>query len=242
MSPIGLALTISASLGWAALDALRKALTAALTPTALTALLAAGQLPFFLAWWVLSSAPLPGPGYWAPGAIDLALNLASNVLFAWALMRSPLSLTIPMLSLTPVFAALGGSLFLAEQPDPVQSLGIVLVVAGAVGLQGGPRQLVGALQREPGVAAMGLVALAWAGVAVADKACLAHAAVPVHASVQLTGIALGLAAVLALRGRLAELGAVHEVRVSFLAALVIAACAAALPLLAFGLLGVRRRR
>ncbi len=233
MTALGLALTLSASVCWAALDALRKGLTAGLTPTALAAVLALGQLPFFLGWWWWSGAPGPQAGYWRPGSLDLVLNLGSNVLFAWALLRSPLSLTIPMLSLTPVFAALGGSLVLAEQPAPSQGLGIALVVGGAVALQGGPGQLLGALRREPGVVAMGAVALAWAGVAVADKACLAHAAVPVHASVQLAGVALGLGAVLALRGRLRELAGVRQLPGLTVAALVAAACATGLQLLAF---------
>ncbi len=233
MSPVGLALTLAASLCWASLDALRKALTAAFTPTALAAVLAAGQLPVFLAWWVWSGAAPPGPGYWLPGSADLVLNLGSNVLFAWALLRSPLSLTVPMLSLTPVFAALGGSLVLAEHPVPRQGLGIALVVGGAVALQGGPGRLAGALRQEPGVAAMAVVALAWAGVAVADKACLAHAAVPVHASVQLAGVAVGLTGVLALRGRLGELAGAHRAPGTLATALVTAAAALGLQLLAF---------
>ncbi|MGH9361130.1 MAG: EamA family transporter, partial [Thermoanaerobaculia bacterium] len=47
-----------------------------------------------------------------------------------------LSLAVPLLSLTPVFATLFAIPLLGEQPSPSDFLGILLVVAGAVFLGG----------------------------------------------------------------------------------------------------------
>jgi drug/metabolite transporter (DMT)-like permease len=196
-----------ASLGWAALDALRKALTAHVRPVPLAALLAAGQLPLFATWVFLSGETRVAAGYVLPGAATIALNVAANLLFLHAVHVSPLSATIPFRSFTPVFATAFSAVVLGERPDPSDLAGIVLVVLGGlfVNLRWDGAARSAALLREPGSLMMTGVALLWSLTSVLDKRALAFAGVPTHAAIQCGGVALVLLLVLAARGRLADL-------------------------------------
>jgi drug/metabolite transporter (DMT)-like permease len=198
---------VVSSLGWAALDALRKALTAHVRPVPLAALLAAGQLPLFATWALCSGETRVATGYFLPGAATIALNVVANLLFLHAVRVSPLSATIPFLSFTPVFSTAFSAAVLGERPDPRDLAGIVLVVFGGLFVNlrwdGGTRTA--AFLREPGSLMMTGVALLWSLTSVLDKRALGFAGVPTHAAIQCSGVALVLVLVLAGRGRLADL-------------------------------------
>lgn len=220
-----LAVVVGSSLAWAALDALRKALALRLPAPALAALLALGQLPAFLLWsavagdWRLESA------YALTGAATVVLNAVAALLFFAALRASPLSVTIPFLALTPVFATGFSALVLGERPEAREAAGIALVVLGALlvnlrgGEEGGPWRLV----HERGSLLMVGVALVWSLTAALDKRALSFAAVPVHAAVQCAGVGLLLLAVTASRHGLRCLRAAREVERTLAVALLVSA-------------------
>jgi drug/metabolite transporter (DMT)-like permease len=215
---------------WGGLDALRKRLAADVPAAALAALLALGQAPLFLAWVLASGGLSLEAGYTRPAAASAGVNLLASWMFMRALRLSPLSLTVPMLSFTPVFAAGWAAALLGEWPAPLQGAGIAGVVTGAALLlpRGGAR----ALTAEPGVALMLGVALLWSGGVTFDKAAMAHAAPATHGLVQSLAVGLGLAAALALRGRAGELARVRRVGVLYLAACAASAAAVGLQLVA----------
>jgi drug/metabolite transporter (DMT)-like permease len=68
---------------------------------------------------------------WTTVLILIPLELIALVLYVRAIKLSPLSITIPFLSLTPVFLILTGWLMLGEQVDMAGMVGIGLVVSGA---------------------------------------------------------------------------------------------------------------
>jgi drug/metabolite transporter (DMT)-like permease len=179
----------------------------------------------FLAWALLSSQTQISPGYVLPGVATVVLNVIANVLFLQAVRVSPLSLTIPFLSLTPVFSTLLAGLALGEQPDRTEAAGILLVVLGAflVNLRRDRPSPLMALRREPGSLIMAGVALVWSLTAVLDKRALAFAAVPMHAAIQSAGVAALLVLLLAARRRLPELVHVRLVPRTYALALVAAA-------------------
>ncbi|PRP90098.1 4-amino-4-deoxy-L-arabinose-phosphoundecaprenol flippase subunit ArnE [Enhygromyxa salina] len=221
MVPIGgLALAVVCAFAWAGLDVVRKQLSAALAPMPLIVLLNLGLLPVFGAWWVIAGGTITdASAYAVPGGLALALQLVANLLFLAAVRASPLSLTVPFLALTPVFATLVGALTLGERPGPLQLLGVALVVVGALILgsredpgrdlgSGSGQQRVRLLRvfvTEPGAPMMAGVALCWGVTMTLDKQALAYAAVPVHALVQLFGLLVAALAYLAVRGQLREL-------------------------------------
>jgi drug/metabolite transporter (DMT)-like permease len=64
-------------------------------------------------------------------SILLPLDIIAMLLYVRAISISPLSLTLPFLSLTPVFAIGTSYIILGEKPDRTGFVGIVLVVIGA---------------------------------------------------------------------------------------------------------------
>ncbi len=216
MSLFALLLTIGCALAWATFDAQRKGLVRHLTPVAVTAALAISQLPLFTAWALYDGRFVIGPGYWLPGAGVLVANVMASVLFFEAVRRSPLSATVPLLSLTPVFSAVFAAIWLGELLTSAQWAGIAMVVCGAFILNartaelGRPLALLKALGREPGSPLMVGVAALWSATAVADKVSMQHTSVAMHAAVQVAALAAVLLVWMARRGTLPELGAVRR--------------------------------
>lgn len=75
---------------------------------------------------------LPSPDliFWIATAFFLPLNVLAVVLIIKAIRLSPLSLTMPFMSFTPVFLLFTSYLLLGEKPSPVGLFGILFIVAG----------------------------------------------------------------------------------------------------------------
>jgi drug/metabolite transporter (DMT)-like permease len=234
------AFAVASSLCWAGLDATRKLLASRVSAVALVIVLSLGQLPFHALWWASDPGGIELVPYAAPGALEIVLNVVANLLFVRAVEVSPLSLTIPFLSFTPVFATVIAVPVLHETPSLVQGLGIGAVVLGALLLSSGRAvdlglrrsDVLGALARERGALYMIVVALAWATTITLDKTALAHAALPVHAAIQNGGVGLILLLYLLGRRRGRELAALTHAPVPFAATVAFAAGGFAFQLLA----------
>jgi drug/metabolite transporter (DMT)-like permease len=231
-----LLLVIGSSLAWSGFDACRKVLADRVRPAPLAFLLAAGAVPLFALWTAVDGLPAVQPGYLPPAVASVALNIAANLLFFSALRNSQLSVTIPLLSLTPVFTALLAIPMLGEIPTGRQWLGILLVVAGAFVLNL-PEGSLSPAARGPvsaprGAGLMVLVALFWSLTGPFDKMATTKASGPFHATVLCTGVAVGIAAVLAGQSRLRELADVRSAGWIFGLAVLISIAALGLQLLA----------
>lgn len=216
----------------------RKFLVGRIRPVPLALLLTAASAPLFALWTLIDGPPKLQPGYAAPAILSVVLNIFANLMFFAALRISPLSVTIPLLSFTPVFTAFLGIPLLGEVPSAIQSLGILLVVAGAFGLnlrsdQGmSPRSLLRSWVRERGAALMLTVSLLWSLAVPLDKMATARASAPFHATVLCAGVAAGVLVVVVYQRRLGELANLRHVRGVFVLALVTAIVALGLQLLA----------
>jgi len=198
----GLLLALGSSAGWSALDAIRKRLAADLSPPAILLGLAALQIPVHAALLAVRGLPEVDPvfGLWV--ALGAAVGLAANLLLIRAVTLSPLSLTIPFLSFTPVATVATGWLLLGQTPGASGAGGVVCVVAGALLLAGGPggslRRPLEGLLREPGSRLALLVALCFAAGNAIDRRAVLHASEPAYAlalSVALTSALVPLRAV-----------------------------------------------
>lgn len=238
LSPTALVIALSAAVGFGLLDAVRKRLTTLVAPMPLAALLALGQVPLFLGWSLVATSREFGPGYVPVLAGSVACGVIGNVLFLRALQLSPFSVVLPLLSFSPVFAALLSFILLGEQPSARQVAGILGVVAGAVLLNlsssapGEPEPLWRRLLRERGSVFMLGAALAWTAGSIFDKQALAVAPLPVHGLLQAGGVALTLGGVLGVRGELGSLGSVRRGWWIYVAALAVAAITQALQFMA----------
>lgn len=215
----------AAALGWSLFDLTRRFLVGRMSTWALVVWVTVGALPLILAWGLAAGDWRLGSGYLAPGLASVALNVVANFAYFRSLQLSPLSVTLPLLSLTPVFSAVLGGFVLGERIGARAWLGIALVVVGAALLStvrsaGSPA----GFRIESGSLLMGLVALCWSVTLLLDKMAVLRASAPVHALVLNAGVAAGGLLALAGTGRLGELAAI---RGSWLRLLATVACGAA---------------
>ncbi|MBM9537904.1 EamA family transporter [Desulfobulbus alkaliphilus] len=77
---------------------------------------------------------IPPLMFWVWVGSALPLEILAMILYMTAIRDSPLSLTLPYLAFTPVFVVLTALLLLGEQVSLQGFFGILLVVAGAYGL------------------------------------------------------------------------------------------------------------
>lgn len=194
---------VLSGLAFAGLDLVRKLLAGRLDALVLVFFMSLGAVPLVLVLLALDEAPAPSAGYIAPGLGALVLNFLGSLGFIHAVKLSPLSRTIPLLSLTPAFTALTAIPLLGEYPGPYQTLGIVLVVLGAMTLtsEGDILRPLRGLLEEKGAVLMAGVAFLWSLSGPLDKRAIEHASVYFHATVMTAGVAAGALLVLFLQRR-----------------------------------------
>lgn len=186
---------------WALFDLSRKKLADQLNPVFIVILLMALQTPIFLTMSFWDQWSHPTLEYFAFAFVGILLNCFANVMFLASVRLAPLSLAIPVLSLTPVFSAMGAYLFLREPLSLQQIFGIAMVVSAMMYLgkiafesdgEAGPIQVHLKSDVGRGLMMMLGVSLIWAITPVLDKICLMSAPASQHAFVQCAGIAFFL--------------------------------------------------
>lgn len=226
-------LLVGTGLSWAAYDATRKGLAEGTNPAALVAVLCAMQAPFFGAWLAWDGGVAMHEGYAVPAATSVVLNIVANVLFIRSVSIAPLSVSVPLLSLTPVFSAGIAWVLVGEAPTAIQAVGIGIVVAAAIGLNARTAQGVDRRRALRGASLMALVALLWSVTSVVDKMATEASSAAFHGLVQVAGIASGLGLWLAIRRELGTLRATFRRPVLLVGAALAAVSALGLQLLAF---------
>ncbi|HEV2855782.1 MAG TPA: DMT family transporter [Thermoanaerobaculia bacterium] len=229
---VPLLLVVACSLGWAGFDLLRKLLVGKVQPVALVFLLTVGSAPLFAAWAVVDGAFRPGPGYWLPALGSVALNIVANLLFLQGMRIAPLSVTVPLLSLTPAFATLLAIPLLGERPSIRGSAGILMVIAGAIWLHWQPRDASSGPGTLKGGLMVAMTALFWSMTIPLDKMAVERAPAPFHGVVLTAGVAAGVLGVLLAQGRLEDVGQARAVPGLLVLALVVSSAALGLQLLA----------
>ncbi|HEX4963458.1 MAG TPA: DMT family transporter [Thermoanaerobaculia bacterium] len=245
-----LALVVASSLGWSGFDLLRKLLVRKVAPVALLLLLTLGSAPLFALWLAADGAAAPAPGYLAPALGSVLLNVAANLLFLQGMRVAPISVVVPLLSLTPVFTTLTAIPLLGERPSAAGVAGILLVIAGAIWLNWPRRQAAPTDRTNPtdpaaealaagerrhalgGAAMVATTALLWSLTPPLDKLAVERAGAPLHGMVLNGGVAAAVFLVLAFQGGLGELGGVRRVPGLLVLALVVSSSALGLQLLA----------
>jgi drug/metabolite transporter (DMT)-like permease len=135
--------------------------------------------PFLIGLLTFVTIPPLDLTFWSTILILLPLELTALVLYIRAIKVSPLSLTIPFLSLTPVFIMLTGWLMLGERVDMTGAAGIGLIVIGAYLLHShilheGWNAPFLAIQREKGSRLMILVAFLYSITSNLGKVAILH--------------------------------------------------------------------
>ncbi len=107
-------------------------------------------------------------------ALNASLNALAFYLYLKAISLSPLSVTVPVLSFSPVFLLFTSRIMLGQEVPPLGAAGVLLVALGSYVLnlgeaKGGLFRPVLALLREPGPKYMLTVALLWSVTANLDR-------------------------------------------------------------------------
>lgn len=224
MSLVPLLLVLAASVASSGFDLFRKVLVRHLAPVPMVVLLALASVPLFGAAVLFGDPVTVQAAYWLPALGSVALNVVANLTFLQAVRISPLSVTVPLLSLTPVFTALLGFALLGERPAPLDLVGIVLVVVGAfwlnLGMTAEGQSSARAFVSQPGAWLMAGTALLLSLTIPLDKLAVGRASPPFHGLVLTAGIALGSLIVLAVQNRWGELAGLRSGWRPFVLALV----------------------
>lgn len=124
------ALALISALTFASADALLKRYFSHLTPLMMAGVRFLWVAPFAAAGLLFFWPAELQHGFWATVALLVPLEVAATLLYMYALKVSPLSLTLPFQSFTPVFLILTGLIILGELPTAAGAAGILLVFAG----------------------------------------------------------------------------------------------------------------
>lgn len=126
----------------------------------------AASVPFLLLCLPFVTVPALSAEFWVVTGVLIPLDIFALVLYTKAIRISPLNVTLPFLSLTPIVMILTGYLFLGETLKPAQVIGIVLIAAGAYlinihAIRHGVLQPILSISKEKGSVLMILVALVY---------------------------------------------------------------------------------
>ncbi|NQE34337.1 EamA family transporter [Microcoleus asticus] len=129
---------------------------------------------FLIPWVLYTGIPPLNSQFWLALLIGGSINAVTALLYIKALKLSDLSLTVPLLALTPLFMLVTSPLIVGEYPKFLDYIGILLIVAGSYLLNikeksKGYLAPFKALLDEPGPKLMLIVAFLWSIASNFDK-------------------------------------------------------------------------
>ena len=172
-------LAIATALSVATGDALTKKFFGRFSPYDMAIASSIYSLPFLVVYIFFIPIPQLDTVFWWIASVMIPLDTFAFYLYMKAIKLSPLSLSIPFLSFTPVFMILTGFIVLGEVPNIWGIMGIGFVVAGSYLLnvtqvKYGYFAPFRAILREPGSILMLVVAFIYSFLAVLGKKAIQH--------------------------------------------------------------------
>ncbi len=129
---------------------------------------------FLIPWVIYTGIPTLNTQFWISLLIGGSINAVATLLYIKAIKSSDLSLTVPLVALTPLFMLLTSPLIVGEYPKFFDYIGIFLIVIGSYLLNikeksQGYLAPFKALLNEPGPKLMLIVAFLWSITSNFDK-------------------------------------------------------------------------
>ncbi len=175
---------------WALFDLTRKLTLIHITPKLLLILFSSIQIIIFSFWCVKESFFLSLYPYSIPGITLVLLGVISALMFLKSIRESDLSLTIPLLSFSPLFSSIFSFIFLNEKLNNIQYAGIFSVIFGTLILYSEKFEIacflksISNIKNSLSAKLMIIVSLCWSLTPVLDKICLTHSSINIHGLVQ----------------------------------------------------------
>ena len=183
---------------WSLFDVSRKLTLEKISSISLLIIFSITQILIFFIWVILDGFRINIISYLIPGVCLIIISIISALLFLESIKKSELSLTIPLLSFTPLFSALLSSLMLKENLVITQYFGIVFIVFGATILYSKKISLTGvfdsifSILNNKSAKYMLCVSFLWSLTPIIDKICFKFSSMNFHGLIQAIGIFLVL--------------------------------------------------
>lgn len=164
------------------------------------------SLPLLAAALFFVPVPEIGEQFWLALIAGSLLNTLANILYMNAIKLSDLSLTVPLVTFTPLFMLLTSPIIVGEFPSLWGIVGIVLIVGGSYSLNLKARSQgflapFRALLREKGARLMLLVAFIWSLSSNFDKMGILNSSALYWAFLVNVGITIGITPIVLLKER-----------------------------------------
>jgi len=171
---IWLPLALISAISWATADYLTKKWYSSLTPLEMAFWRHFWCLPFLWPFFLLAPSSFSSLEFWEGILKLLPVEILATFLYAASIRASPLSLSLPFLSFTPLFMTLTGAFLLGERPSEWGLGGIGLVSFGGylLGWEGSFLSSFKVIRRERGAYLMMIVAGLYAWTSVMGKKVL----------------------------------------------------------------------
>ena len=181
---------------WAAFDLTRKLSLQKISSVSLLLIFTLGQTLIFGSWVFYEDPFINVKNYVIPGLALIIISLFSALLFLKAIKQSDLSLTIPLLSLSPLFSSIFSLIFLNEKLSYFQYIGVFLIIFGTLILYS-KRITLGEILKSfkvlinnKSARLMFVVSLIWSLTPVLDKLCLTNSSINIHGLIQSFGLVI----------------------------------------------------
>jgi uncharacterized membrane protein len=163
-------------------------------------------MPILIGAMMLTPTPEIERGFYTAFLIALPIEILAIILYTKALKLSPLSLTLPFLSLTPLFLILNSYLILGEKVSTSGAAGILLIVSGSyllnIGeLRKGIFEPLRAIGREKGSVLMIFVALLYSLTSSLGKMAIENSSALFFGSTYFIAVNLSFAPIAFIKGR-----------------------------------------
>tara|TARA_B100000530_G_C15831597_1_gene437651 strand:+ start:104 stop:964 length:861 start_codon:yes stop_codon:yes gene_type:complete len=184
---------------WAAFDLTRKLTLEKINSINLLLIFTLAQCLLFSIWLFYDDFSIDLKQYLLPGLILIFIGLLSAILFLKAIKQSDLSLTIPLLSLSPMFSSIFSLFFLNEKLSNIQYSGVFLIIFGTLVLYSKKLSLNEILKsfkiilNNNSAKLMIIVSIIWSLTPVLDKLCLKNSSINIHGLIQSFGMVIALA-------------------------------------------------
>ncbi len=154
------------------------------------------QSILFLVWTFCTDFSLDLKNYLIPGCLLIIIGVISALLFLKAISNSELSLTIPLLSFTPLFSAVLSYFLLNEKLTAIQYFAISFIIIGALILYSSSFKISSIFQsiitikENLSAKIMIIVAFSWSITPILDKISLKYSSINIHGLFQSLGMLL----------------------------------------------------
>lgn len=191
---MSLFICLLSALFWSFFDLTRKLCLKKTTSEFLLLIFSFCQIIIFGVWCIFEFPTLLINDYIWIGGLLIIINIISAIVFLKSLDLSDISMTIPLLSFSPLFSAFFSFYLLSEKITTYQYLGVFLIVFGTMTLYTRSFKLTdffssfNLLFSERGARYMLFVSLIWGVTPIFDKLCFRYASFNIHGLIQAFGM------------------------------------------------------